>query len=282
MAVRLALFVALLPIAAACGARTQTGGTARSSPMVVTSVKPSEVTTKIVGATPNQREILVDALAGIGETNIDVIEVAPAEKGWATDEPDAIGLGFSTDEGEQDMYSLWQSELIAHVLAVRSSELDLPVVAYAGGLGGGTSAVGKASESKPPAPTDDDLKQMVGKVEKAAQQAGAEVDEVRILEPRGVAIAVTLRVSDPAEFLDRRFPEFLSAFGGPPNGPEGRNQYVKVVDAKRKPIVELAGAQVGDGGTGSGWVRPDLIGCYYPAMSRPTRWEPPPCPAASQ
>lgn len=281
MAVRLAVFVALLPIVAACGVRTQPGGSASSSPMVVASVKPSDVTTKIVGATPKQREILIAALAGIGETNIDVIEVAPAEKGW-TDDPDAIGLGFSTDEGEPDMYSLWQSELITHVLAVRSNELDLPVVAYAGGLGGGTSAVGKASESTPPAPTDDDLKQTVGKIEKAAQQAGAAVDEVRILEPRGVAIAVTLKVSDPAEFLDRRFPTFLSAFRDPPNGREGRNQYVKVVDAKRKPIVELAGAQVGDGVSGSGWVRPDLIGCYDPAMSRPIGWEPPPCPAASR
>src|SRR5215203_2856632 len=211
MAVRVALFVALLPIVAACGAGTEPGGTARSSSMIVASMKPSEVTTKIVGATPKQREILVDAVAGIGETNIDVIEVAPAEKGW-TDDPNAIGLGFSTDEGEQDMYSLWQSDLITHVLAVRSSELDLPVVAYASDLAGGTSAVGKASETTRPAPTDDDLKQMVGKVEKAARQAGAAVDEVRILEPRGVAIAVSLSVSDPAEFLDRRFPEFLSAF----------------------------------------------------------------------
>jgi len=44
--------------------------------------------------------------------------------------------------------------------------------------------------------------------------------------------------------------------------------------------MEIAGAVVGRGSSGTGWVRPDLIGCYYPGLSRPMNWNPPPCPSA--
>lgn len=242
---------------------------------------PSDVTTKIVGATPKQREILFDALAGIGDTKIDVIEVTPAEKGWV-DNPDAVGLGFSAGKGELDMRSEWQSWLVGQALAVRSSQLGLPVVAYLGGRGIGQSSVGKASPGTPTnTATDGDIKRIVRRIEAAARDAKAKVAEIQILEPLGLAVAITIRVSDPPQFLDKRAEGFLEALGGPPDWPVRHSHYLRFVDDKGDRIMEIAGAPLGGGGSGASWVRPDLVGCYDPAMSRPTGWKPPPCPTAA-
>jgi hypothetical protein len=238
---------------------------------------PSEVTTKIVGATPEQREILIEALAGIGETKIDTIEVTPAEQGWS-DNPAAVGLEFPSEKG-LDMFSEWQSWLVAQVLAVRAAELQLPEVAYVESGGGGTSRVGSPSASNDRSPSDGDASRIVDKLETAAKQVGARVDEIRILKPQGLAVSITLQVSDPAEFLDDRFREF-DGFRGLGPGAE-RNRHVRVVDADGNRIAELAGALLGEGTIGTGWVRPDLIGCYDPAISRPMGWKPPPCPSSS-
>lgn len=237
--------------------------------------------TEIVGATPKQREILIEALAGIGETKIDVIEVTPAEKGW-TSSPDAVGLGFSAGGRELDMRSEWESWLVAQALAVRSSKLGLPVVAYVGGRGAGTTGVGEASPHSPAKPTDEDIKKIVRRVEKAARDARAEVDQIQILEPLGLAVAVTLRVSDPAPFLDQRVERFFGEFDGAPNAPEAGDHYLRVVDKDGGRIMELAGASLGEGSSGSGWVRSDLLGCYDPFISHPVDWEPPPCPTEAK
>jgi hypothetical protein len=278
---RLALIATLVAVVAACGPARESARRAGDSPVVVTRRSPSEVATKVVGGTPKERQILVDALAGIGDTKIDKIEVAPAEKGWV-DDLDAVGLGFSAGAGELDMLSEWQSWLVTQALAVRSNDLGLPVVAYLGGRGMGQSSVGKASPKAPRvAATEAEIKKTVQRIEAAARDANAKVDEIQILEPLGLAVAITLRVSDPAQFLDNRVEEFFTTLGGPPDGPEAGDNYLRVVDEKGDRIMELAGASVGGGSSGTSWVRPDLLGCYYPAISRPMDWEPPPCPTGA-
>jgi hypothetical protein len=144
---RLASIAAILAVVVGCGAARDSGPGAHGTSVVVTRHSPSEVTTKVVGATPKQREILVDALSGIGETKLDVIEVTRAEKGWV-DDPDAVGVGCSAGGEDLDMRSDWECWLATQALAVRSSELDLPVIAYVGGRGVGASSVGRVSPRK--------------------------------------------------------------------------------------------------------------------------------------
>jgi hypothetical protein len=268
------LLAALAALASGCGPGTESGGQEEGASVVVVKRSPSDVTTKIVGATPQQREILVDALAGIGETKLEVIEVVPAEKGWS-DDPDAVGLEFPTDKG-LDMYSEWQGWLVAQVLAIRAGELQLPEVGYVGDGEGGASVVGSA-DPKGRRHSDEDAHRIAQEIETAAEKVGASVDEIRILRPRGLAVSITLQVSDPAEFLDRRFRRF-DPFRDLRVDAE-RNRHLRVVDSHGNRIVELAGAWLGGGTIGTGWVRPDLIGCYDPALSRPSRWNPPPCPS---
>jgi hypothetical protein len=272
----LIVIATFLALASACGSRVDSGGQEKGPSVVVAERSTSEVTTKIVGATPEQHEILLEALAGIGETKIEVIEVVPAEKGWS-DDPDAVGLEFSTEKG-LDMYSEWQSWLVGHVLAARSAELQLPEVAYVGDARSGASGVGSAPASGQGPPSEADPSRIAGELETAAKRVGASVDEIRILRPRGIAVSITLRVSDPAEFLDKRFWKF-DPFGDLV-GPAERDHHVRVVDSQGQRIVEIAGALLGEGSSGAGWVRPDLIGCYDPAISRPMDWKPPPCPTS--
>jgi hypothetical protein len=272
---------ALAVVVVACGPAREPKEVG-SAQATVTRGARSAVKTEILGATPKQREILIDALAGVGETKIDVIEVTPAEKGW-TSAPDAVGLGFSAGGRELDMRTEWESWLVGQALAVRSSELGLPIVAYLGGRGAGTTSVGHASRpSFAGQATDEDIKRIVQRIEKAARDARAGVDEIEILEPLGLAVAVTLRVSDPARFLDERVERYFAEFDGAPNGPDAGDHYLRVVDEDGGLIMELAGASLGEGSSGSGSVRPDLLGCYDPFISHPTSWDPPPCPTEAR
>jgi hypothetical protein len=70
--------VAVALLVAACGPARETS--AGADPTMV-SVPPQEVKTKIVGATPEQKELLLDALSGVGGRRIETITVEEAEPG---------------------------------------------------------------------------------------------------------------------------------------------------------------------------------------------------------
>jgi hypothetical protein len=105
--------VALALLVAACGpAREPSAG---ADPTIV-SIPAQEVKTKIVGATPEQEEILRNALSGVGDRRIETITAEEAEPGWG-EADGGIGLTFEPRaEAADDMRFSWEASLVGEAL----------------------------------------------------------------------------------------------------------------------------------------------------------------------
>jgi hypothetical protein len=254
------------PLLAACGAARESS--ASGEPTVV-YVSPSDVTTKIVGATPKQEEILRGALSGVGDERIETITVEEPEPGWGSS-PDDVALSISPrPKGPPSMRASWDAWLVANAFAVRSRELGLPSVAYMA-YPGEASAIGEAAYEMARRGTKEKVDAFVHRIEVESKRAGAQVQEIQVLKPLDYALAITLRVSDPAEFLDHRAPKLFERLGEPPGDFD-----LRFVDSDGNGIAENWHALSG----GALWVRRDLDGCSPYLVSRPMTYKPPPCPS---
>src|SRR3954468_18590837 len=167
---RVALVGALALLVAACGPAKDMSS-AGVEPTIV-SVPPGKLTTEIVGATPEQKEILLDALSGVGDRRIETITITDAEPGWGND--DGIGVSFEPRaKAADDMRFSWEAFLIGDALAERSREQSLPPVAYVS-IPGETSALGQPAEHRG---TQEAVAAFVTRLEKASKLGGVNVRE---------------------------------------------------------------------------------------------------------
>src|SRR5206468_5214070 len=97
--------------------------------------------------------------------------------------------------------------------------------------------------------TQENVKEFVRRVEAEAERAGAKARGPEVLRPLEYAVAVTLEVPDPAEFLDHRAPGLFERLGKPPGDFDLRS-----VDSKGARVSENWNA----GSGGAAWVRKDL------------------------
>jgi hypothetical protein len=259
------LALVVTPLLAACGAARDSPAT--GEPTVV-HVSPSNLTTKIVGATPRQEQILRTSLSGVGDELIETIAVEKPESGWGSSPGDVALRVSPRREADRDMRASWEAWLITDAFAVRSRELGLPSVAYMA-FPGEATAVGEASYELAHRSTKAKVDAFVRRIETESKRAGAQVQEIRVLKPLDYALAITIRVSDPAEFLDHRAPQLFERLGEPPGDFD-----LRFVDSEGKFISENWHAL----STGSVWVRRDLDGCSPYLVSRPVSYKPPPCP----
>jgi hypothetical protein len=230
------------------------------------SIPPEKVRTKIVDASPEQKQILLSALSGVGDRRIAMITVAKADADWGV--ADGVGLDFTPrPEAAGNMRMSWEAELVGDAFAQRSRELGLAPVAYII-TPESSSAIGDSSR---PA-TEKEVRAFVERLESEANRVGAKMREVELLKPLGYAIAATVEVSEPAEFLDRRAPGLFQRVGEPP-----RDYDLRFVDSKGEGVSENWNA----GSGGSVWVRKDLEGCSPYLVSHPVTYKPPPCPDQS-
>jgi hypothetical protein len=259
--------VALALLVAACGpAREPSAG---ADPTIV-SIPAQEVKTKIVGATPEQEEILRNALSGVGDRRIETITAAEAEPGWG-EADGGIGLTFEPRaEAADDMRFSWEASLVGDALDERSRELSLPHVAYVS-IPGESSVPGRPGQAS--RRTKEAVDSFIERLDKAAARARVKVAEVEVLKPLGYAVAITVEVRDPASFLGRRAPDFFEQLG---EGPADFD--LRFVDPKGERISENWHA----GSGGAVWIRRDLDGCSPYLVSRPVLYKPPPCPVGSQ
>jgi hypothetical protein len=261
----LVLALVVTPLLAACGAARESP--ASGKPTVV-YVSPSDVTTKIVGATRQQEEILRASLSGIGDDRFETVTIEEPEPGWGSS-PGDVAVRFSPrKQAAHDMRTAWEAWLIADAFAVRSHELGLPSVAYMA-YPGEASVIGEAAYEMARRGTKTKVDAFVRLVEVESKRADAQVQEIKVLRPLDFALAITLRVGDPAEFLDRRAPKFFERLGEPPGDFD-----LRFVDSQGNRISENWHAL----STGSVWVRQDLDGCSPYLVSRPVLYKPPPCP----
>jgi hypothetical protein len=267
MRVALPVLVVALVVAACGPAREPSVG---AGPTIV-RVPPQEVKTEIVGATPEQKEILLDALSGVGDRRIETITVQKAEPGWG-EADGGIGVVFEPRvEAADDMRFDWEADLVGEALDERSRELGLPHVAYVS-IPGEDSALGHPGDGS--RRTRETVNAFIERLDKAAARTGVKVAEVEVLKPLGYAVAITVEVHDPAIFFVRRAPGFFEQLG------ERRpaDFDLRFVDSKGEWVSENWHA-----GNGSSWgIRPDLEGCSPYGGSRPSTYEPPPCPVESE
>jgi hypothetical protein len=254
--------VALALLVAACGPARETA--AGADPTYI-NVPPADITTEIVGASPQQEELLRFTLSGVGDRRIKTVAVEEVENGWG--DPGDVGLKFTPrPEATDDMRMSWEAFLIGDAFAERSRDLNLPPVAYVS-IPGETSVVGAPND--PSRRSEATIRDFVARLEKASVKAKAEVREIEVLKPLGYAVAVTVEVPDPANFLDQRAHAFFERLGEGPADFDLR-------------FVDSSGARVSEnwhaGSGGAVWIRHELEGCSPYLVSGPTDYKPPPCP----
>jgi hypothetical protein len=221
--------------------------------------------------------VLREILAGLGETVIEKVRVTPAGKDWTPTQPNSVVVHIDFTKADENGRGSWEAALLAEAFERRSRALHLqPVTAYETAMDG-TRIEGPPNE-RPERNriTADELR---SKAEAAAKESGARVMELRVVQPEHLALAITLEVSNPADYLRHHLSTVLDAIPSPSDH-EYDGLYVLVVDQKGK-FVWLSAATVSDTiSGGSGGARPDLAGCDpVPRFGTMTDSAPPPCPA---
>jgi hypothetical protein len=264
---RIALQIAgIALLVAGCGTGMESSAGNR---LKLINVPPSQLKTEIVGASAQQKEILLASLSGVGDRRVQTITIEKAESDWGV--PDGVGVRFTPrPDAADDMRMSWEADLVGDAFAERSRELGLPPVAYVA-IPGEESAIGSDSEDSPRR-SEESVTAFAQRITAEADRAGATVSDIEILRPLRYAIAVILQVPDPAAFLDRRAPAFFQQLGEPP-----RDYDLRIVDSNGGRVSENWNA----GSGGAVWIRKDLDGCNPYLVSRPVSYKPPPCPDQS-
>jgi hypothetical protein len=257
------IVVAVAFLLAGCGASSYRAG---DTPLEV--VPPSPVTTKIVGATPKQREVLLEILRGLGPTRVASIEISGADPPW-TGAPEGV-LELDIAVPDFDRVADWHAELIAEAMRVRSHQLGLSSVDYfSAGRGGERMGTDPAAETREPAVTLSEAKEIAARISETAARHGAQVLRLELLQPRRYAFLVVVQADDPAYFLRYGFDELmepLDTLGT--TGYDGRS--IEVLDGEGKTVLEAGG-----------WfsVRHDVGACAHVITGFPPRPPFPRCPA---
>jgi hypothetical protein len=256
-----ATLVPLALIVVACGPAQRSAG---GEGPTITSIPPSKVTTKIVGGTPKQEEILREILAGIGGSEFAQVEVQANEE-----DPGSVDLVVPY-EPEGEMHAEWEAWIVAHAFAARSQELGLPPVAQL--VPTGRDVVYAEILGEPPKRQPLSAAVALRRAEEAGQTAelfGAQVRRIEVLEPDGVAFSIELQVNgDEAYFLREGLPRVLDSFGESPD-PVDAGDFSVVKDSRGRRIWEGAVASLGDSITITDWATPSLQGCYWPHSGPP-------------
>lgn len=238
-----------------------------------------DVTTRIVGAAPKQETILREILSGLGESVIEEIRVGPAGRDWTPYRQNSVVIHLRTAKSTEKGRAEWEAALVAKAFAARSRATRLqPVAAYETAVEGG--ALDGPGEPEPDHRVPVTRKEIDSGVMSGAKASGAEIVSLRIVKPRYLAAAVTLRVADPARFLKHRLLTFLEAVPDPSNS-QYDGLYVLVTDRSGS-FVWLTAMTVGETTSGGEHgARPDLIGCDpIPRIGGPigADHDVPPCP----
>src|SRR5438552_643428 len=165
----------LLAVALVCAGCGPAVASDRPADARLVSIQPSEVTTKVVGASPKQETVLREILAGLGPTRVESIALVKPDKEWGAP-PDAVGFDAKLAT-TNDMLASWQASLAGEAFSERSFELGLPPLAYISVGGDSSSALGTdaASALAEPSVTLAEANELARRVRKLAELHGAAV-----------------------------------------------------------------------------------------------------------
>jgi hypothetical protein len=223
------------------------------------------VTLVIEGATPEQAELLLEIVAGLGETRIEALRVEPWDPiDW--DEMASLGIergdpryaspiGVAVVASWPDpagFRSEWEAVLLGNAFRDRSAERGLPPVLWVAGPDGGHALSSPSARSTP---SEEERKGLEESFQVAAAVTGVLLDRLEILEPLGLAPAATIAVAEPHAFLRHGLRAFLRLSGHVDDRWDG--SLVEVVDGEEDPAWRTAYSR----GWGMGSVREDLACC---------------------
>jgi len=229
----------------------------------------------IEGASPEQRQILLEILAGLGPTRITGVNVRPHEPRYEDDlvprlpEPhgDAVVLDFAREDRRAD----WEATLLAFAFARRSSAAGLPKVAWC-------KCPGHEFTLELPKPSIEPLSgEAIDSFRAAlADAAGdARIELLDVLQPDGHAFALVFRVDEPHAWLRFQSKAFLWTAEQWRERSDGI--YIEICDVQPAPVLRVGWHRKG-GFSGS---RRD-VECCAPSrgFGRPEGAPPPPlvCP----
>jgi hypothetical protein len=232
----------------------------------------SGIDTPIVGGSPEQHAALRQILAGIGPTSIERIEIESFGPDFE------IAVSFSVAGGRKNLRGEWEAWLVAGIFRDTADTSGLPAVLVVE-TSGDTVRLGRRVPAEPPPPPEaipQAARALAATVQEAAAESGSELVEFSILEPAGLAFAVTLKTDRPAAFLKERLNAFLERFDG---FRQYEGAYFRVVDEAGETVWLLVTTSRITRAA-HGVTRPELRGCD-PIPSFPTAHvtPPPPCPA---
>jgi hypothetical protein len=240
--------------------------------------------TEVRGASPEQREILREILAGLPDTTISVLRVEPEyDLEPERDENDnpppdwdptrSLGDALRLLEPEwPDFRTQWELELVGAAFHRLSRERGLPaVVAVHSAQSGHYHWDGEDD-----APKKLDRKEVDWQIRSAASTTGALLDRVELLEPGGLAVAVSLAVPEAHGFLRHGLDAFVALSGLTDGALAG--SFVRLEDGEPEPVVELYGRR----GMGAQRSRRDVQCCVSHGFGGLTDPGPPPCPFPSR
>lgn len=231
-------------------------------------------TVEILGGLAAQRALLRGIVNRVEPTRGLILRLRPPPRsfrprwrGWRLDlnaDPPTI----------RTIRSMWEQHLIATLFLAETQRRTLPWIGYVASDGGGGFFRAGIRDLAAEAPSGAALLDWAQRLRRAAAASRARVAELRVLRPGPVLFAVTLRVADPAHFLNDRSAPLVSLWRRHLAGLFGR--YVALEDASG----EIVWAQSSVPGTYAAYVRPDLAGCdpLYRYRTGPSGRHIPPCP----
>jgi hypothetical protein len=234
--------------------------------------------TDIVGATSKQEALLREMLEGLAPTIVREVRISAARSPWTPDKPHSVVLNISYSDSPDRWRGEWEAALLAQGFATRSRLLHLPPVAGYESRTNGLALDGP-EEPEPDTRREIDRPELAKMITAAVRQSGAEIVELRVVQPMNPAAAVTLRVRAPAFYLKHRLEALLQAM---PSSATRRYDglYVRIVDRQDRFVWISAQTNGESAAGGSIGARKDLQGCDpIPRIGvSPRDPPPPPCP----
>jgi hypothetical protein len=226
----------------------------------------------IEGASPEQRQILLEILAGLASSEISGIFVSPHTPVYEDDvapPPRPFGDRVAVDFPSKSLRPRWEATLLAEAFVARSRRVGLTKIAWLG-LPREERSLEWVGEPCEPLDAEalENLQQSI------AAASGNTLERVHVLRPDAHALAVTLRIAEPHAFLRDRLHDF-TMLAEHEWIPLLAGLYLEVRDAELDPAYVLA--RHGSGGMSSS--RGNLECCAPRGFGRPEGAPPPPaCP----
>jgi hypothetical protein len=234
--------------------------TSQAQPVAASSSGES-VTTVIEGGSVRQQRLLQSIIDGMQPNAIMTLALVSSR----------AGVTLRMRGMDESAKTLWQESLVAAAFRDRAKAAGGPIgVSLENGDSNG-ALIPPGPATALPAAKPGDAESARERVQAAAAKTSADLSELVIYQPDGVAVALTLKTGNPAAFLVHEMPAFLADLGDRWQDYDG--VFVRLIDDSGATVWETS--SVGRTQSGSVGSREDLAGCSPVANWGST---PPPCP----